>query len=134
MNKTQHNLRLLPPKFKKIAFGLMALSILILPLHLNEFVFIEKEVAKTLLSSGMLLSFLLLALTRDKVEDELTLIIRMKALAASFIYGVGYVVLRPFVNLLFDGKFISEDMGTEGLLISMFLFYFGMLWFMKKNR
>lgn len=134
MNKPEQNLRLLPTQFKQVAYSLMALSLLVIPLTATDLVIIEKEMAKTMLSSGFLLSFLILALTKDKVEDELTLLIRLKALAVSFIYGVGYVVLSPLVNLLFDGKFISEDMGTEGLLISMFLFYFGMLWFMKRNR
>ncbi|KJF45038.1 hypothetical protein [Draconibacterium sediminis] len=134
MNKTQNNLRLLPRRFKKAAFSLIALTIFFVVLIFSEFVTVEKELAKTVTSSGILLSFLLLALTRDKVEDELTLIIRLKALAASFIYGVGYVVISPFVNLLFDGEFINDEMGTEGLLLTMFLFYFGMLWLMKKNR
>jgi len=134
MNKTQNNLRLLPRRFEKVAFSLIALTIFFVVLIFSEFVTVEKELAKTVTSSGILLSFLLLALTRDKVEDELTLIIRLKALAASFIYGVGYVVISPFVNLLFDGEFINDEMGTEGLLLTMFLFYFGMLWLMKKNR
>ncbi len=134
MNKTQQDLRLLPTKFKKVAYCLMASSILIIPLSLSKVITFEKETAQTILSSGILLSFLLLALTRDKVEDELTLVIRLKALAASFIYGVGYVLIGPFVSLLFDGEFVYENIGMEGLLITMFLFYFGILRLMKKNR
>jgi hypothetical protein len=75
----------------------------------------------------------LLALTRNKIEDELTLRIRLKAFAASFIYGVVIVIIEPLINLLFDGSFLS-DKGVIELLISMFFFYFIMMFIMKKNR
>lgn len=133
MNKTQKDLRLLPYRFKNVAYGLLLLSFLFILFTLLDIVVIEKESAKTLASSGILLALLLLALTSDRIEDELTLRIRLKAFAASFIYGVGYVVVSPFVNLLFDGDFLYEDMGMEGLLFTMFLFYFGMFGLMKKN-
>ncbi len=134
MNKTQNNLRLLPRRFKKLAYSLLALSILFITLSVTKVIAIDDEIAKTIFSSGVLLSFLLLALTRDKIEDELTLVIRLKALASSFIFGVGYVVVSPFVSWLFDGEFIVEDWGIEGLLLTMFLFYFGMFGLMKRNR
>lgn len=134
MNKTQQDLRLLPNKYKKVAYGFMLLSVLVPILSKVGVVTIEKEVTKTIFSSGILLSMLLLALTRDKLEDELTLKIRLKALAISFIYGVGYVIAGPFVNLLFDGEFLYEDMGMESLLLTMFLFYFMMFNLMKRNR
>ncbi len=134
MNKTQNNLRLLPRRFKKLAYSLLALSILFITLSVTKVIAIDDEIAKTIFSSGVLLSFLLLALTRDKIEDELTLVIRLKALASSFIFGVGYVVVSPFFSWLFDGEFIVEDLGIEGLLLTMFLFYFGMFGLMKRNR
>jgi hypothetical protein len=127
MNKTQNNLRLLPRRFKKLAYSLLALSILFITFSVTKVIAIDDEIAKTIFRLGVLLSFLLLALTRDKIEDELTLVIRLKALASSFIFGVGYVVVSPFVSWLFDGEFIVEDLGIEGLLLTMFLFYFGML-------
>ncbi|AHW61509.1 hypothetical protein [Draconibacterium orientale] len=134
MNKTQNNLRLLPRRFKKLAYSLLALSILFITFSVTKVIAIDDEIAKTIFRLGVLLSFLLLALTRDKIEDELTLVIRLKALASSFIFGVGYVVVSPFVSWLFDGEFIVEDLGIEGLLLTMFLFYFGMFGLMKRNR
>jgi hypothetical protein len=134
MNKTQNNLRLLPRRFKKLAYSLLALSILFITFSVTKVIAIDDEIAKTIFRLGVLLSFLLLALTRDKIEDELTLVIRLTALASSFIFGVGYVVVSPFVSWLFDGEFIVEDLGIEGLLLTMFLFYFGMFGLMKRNR
>lgn len=134
MNKTQKDLRLLPYRFKNVAYGLLLLTFVFILFTLLDIVVIEKETAKTLSSSGILLALLLLALTSDRIEDELTLRIRVKAFAASFIYGVTYVVVMPFINLIFDGDFITDNMGMEGLLFTMFLFYFGMFGLMKKHR
>ncbi|MFA7115851.1 MAG: hypothetical protein WC140_01260 [Bacteroidales bacterium] len=133
MNKTQKDLRLLPTNFKKVAFGIMLLSALFVILYIFKIITIDKDMVKTISKSGFLISLLLLVITRNKIEDELTLKIRLKAFSASSIYGVGVVILEPFINLLFDGSFLS-DMGVTELLISMFFFYFIMMFIMKKNR
>ncbi|MDD4149650.1 MAG: hypothetical protein PHE33_06440 [Bacteroidales bacterium] len=133
MNKTQKDLNLLPPVFKKIAYGIMFLTILFAILSIVKVLAIDKHIAKTISMSFFLIALLLLAITRSKIEDELTLRIRLKAFAASFIYGVAFVIITPFINLLFDGSFLL-DVGVEQLLISMFLFYFMMMFIMKRSR
>jgi len=133
MNKTQKDLNLLPPVFKKIAYGIVFLTILFAILSITKVLTIDKQIAKTISMSFFLIALLLLAITQSKMEDELTLRIRLKAFAASFIYGVAFVIITPFINLLFDGSFLL-DMGVEQLLISMFLFYFMMMFIMKRSR
>ena len=133
MNKIQQDLRLLPRNFKKVAFGIMLISGLLVVLYILKVLMIDKEIVKTIAKSGFLISLLLLVITRNKIEDELTLRIKLKALSASFIYGVVIVILEPFINLLFDGSFL-QDKGVTELLISMFFFYFLMTFIMKKNR
>ena len=133
MNKIQQDLNLLPINFKKVAFGIMLISALLVVLSILKSLPIDKEIIKTVAKSGFLISLLLLVITRNKIEDELTLRIRLKAFAASFIFGVVMVIIEPFINLLFDGNLLS-DKGVTELLISMFLFYFIMVFIMKKNR
>jgi|LGOV01.1.fsa_nt_gb hypothetical protein len=133
MNKIQQDLRLLPRHFKKVAFGIMLLSALLVVLSILQVLTIDKEIVKTIAKSGFLISLLLFVITRNKIEDELTLRIRLKAFAASFIYGVGIVIVEPFINLLFGDSFLS-DKGVTELLISMFFFYFIMVFLMKRNR
>ncbi|MGB0862975.1 MAG: hypothetical protein ACPG19_10830 [Saprospiraceae bacterium] len=98
-----------------------------------ELITFEKELLKTIVTTTVLLGLLLFALTKDKIEDELTMIIRLKALAISFIYGVMMVIVEPFSNLLFDHDF-SFGMETRELLLSMLLFYFIMKYLMKRGR
>jgi|TARA_B110000093_G_C12862693_1_gene364163 hypothetical protein len=133
MNKIQQDLRLLPGHFKKVAFGIMLLSALLVVLYILKVLTIDKEIVETTAKSGFLISLLLLVITRNKIEDELTLRIRLKAFTASFIYGVVIVIVEPFINLLFGDSFLS-DKGVTELLINMFFFYFIMMFLMKKNR
>jgi hypothetical protein len=133
MNKTQKDLSLLPRNFRKIAFGIMVLCGLLVLLSILELHAIEKEIVASVAKSFFLIALLMLVLTRDKIEDELTIRIRLKSFAAAFIYGVVVLIVEPFINLLFGDSFLS-DKGAMELLISMFFFYFIIRFIMKRNR
>lgn len=133
MSNIKKDLRLLPNYFKKIAFGIIALSILLAVLSISKILLFNKDLIKIVIQNSLLISFLLLALTKDKIEDELTIKLRLQAFATSFIFGVILVIINPYTNLLFDGNFLS-DKGTTELLFSMFLFYFIIFFIGKKKR
>jgi len=133
MNKIQTGSQLLPVYFKKIAFGIIITTVLFEALSYSKILMIDKELLNTISRSGILISLLLLALTRSKIEDELTLNIRIRAFAGSFAFGVGILIVEPFVNLIFDGSF-SSDIGSTQLIMTMLCFYFLMFFKMKKNR
>lgn len=133
MNSNQKDIKLLPNYFKKIAWGLLALSVLIIVLAKSRVLHINKELIENISENGILLSLLLFALTKDKIEDELTMRIRVSAFAGAFISGVAFFIAYPFVNLIFDGSFMS-DVGGFQLLLTMLLFYFGIFSLAKKNR
>lgn len=133
MNSDQSDLKLLPVKFKKAALGVLALVILFSVLYKLEMFEMDKEISKSISITGILLSLLILAITRSKVEDELTLRIRLRAFASSFIFGVGFIIIEPFANLLFGDNFMT-DKGAPELLLTMLLFYFFSMFIMKRNR
>ena len=133
MNTNQNELRLLPGYFKKIAWGLLATVLLIIVLRLTNILQIEKAIVKAAIENTVLPALLLLALTQDKVEDELTMRLRAGAFAGSFIFGVAFFIATPFVNLIFVGSFMS-DTGVFQLLLTMFFFYFIIFYLAKKNR
>ena len=66
---------------------------------------------------------MIIALSKEKTEDERTTKLRLIAFASSFIFGVAFVIVMPFVNVLFDGNFLS-DVSTAQLILTMFLWYF----------
>lgn len=132
MNKIQKDLLLLPFFVKKIALTILSASILLMALSISKIIIFDKELIKTITDCGFLISFLLLAVTKNKIEDELTLRIRLKAFAATFIYGVVKVILELLISLVSDGSLSSGD-GASQLLIGMFIFYFIMMFIMKRN-
>ncbi|UMB61099.1 hypothetical protein MHL31_02590 [Lutibacter sp. A80] len=123
----------LPCYFKKISFGLIIFSILLFAFSTSKILTIEKEIIQTISKVILLLSLLLLALTKNKIEDELTYSIRLKAFATSFIFGVTFTIVSPFANLLFEG-ILTINKGAFELLILMFSVYFAVFYSMKKNR
>ena len=133
MNKIQQDLPLLPRTFKKVAFGILFLTVSLIVLSKLDLLTFEKEIVKAITKTGLLISLLLFVLTRNKIEDELTLRIRLKAFTSAFIYGVLIVIIKPFINFLFGDSFLS-DIDVYELLLSMFFFYFFTIFLMKKNR
>ena len=133
MKNIHKDLQLIPYSFKKIFYWIFGLIVLVGVLSIIQVLPFDKGLMKTLLQSVLLITFLLIALTEDKFEDELISKIRLKAFAASFIYGVAILVIDPFINFFFDSEFYSDKSSNE-LLTSMFLFYFLIFYFMKKKR
>lgn len=93
----------------------------------------DEELIKEIIKVGVLVSLSMLALTKDKEEDELTIKIRMKSYAISFIIGVALLVFQPFANLLFDNSFLF-DMSAFQLILTMLCVYFSLFSLYKKSR
>ena len=119
----QTELRLLPRYFNKIGIGIILIIGLIIALTVLDVFKIDSDFLLTISKSGILVSLLILAMTKIKIEDELSSRIRLKSLGFAFIFGVGYSIAEPFVNLIFHNSFTTERSVTE-LLITMLLVYF----------
>jgi len=132
MNPIQQDLRLLPQAFKKIGFGLILLSFAA-AIILTKVLDINSATMRPFFESAILAGLLLIAFSKSAIEDELSFRIRLKGLSAAFIFGVCLVILNPFLGMLFDGDAVSSK-GSVELLISMFLFYFLMVFLMKRTH
>lgn len=133
MKNDPNQIKLLPNKFKKLGIGLLVISLAMhfaAKLKVGDF---DIELLKSISNIGLLISFSLIAFTRDKDEDELTLKIRTTALVAGFLFGVVEVILQPFVHLLIEEQYFSEIDGVR-MLIHMFLAYFVMSFVLKRKR
>lgn len=131
----KQGLGLLPGNFKKIgltlillAFGLGIVGKL---MHL-DWIATQKELFRTLMLSGINLGLLLIALSSDKMEDEMTIAIRLKAMAWSFTWAVLYVIIAPFLDLLFKDP-IGVLTGQQ-VVMSMLFVYMIMYYLQKKSR
>jgi hypothetical protein len=132
MNPNHRELNLLPNYVKKIAGGLLAVSVLIMVLSKLEVILFDKALLKMIIKNTILISFLLFALSKDKIEDERTMRMRSRAFGGAFIGGVTFAIVSPLISYMMSGGPVS-DLGSTQLLLNMFIFYF-IIYFLQKNQ
>ncbi len=79
----------------------------------------------------MNLGLFFFALSKNKIEDERTLGLRLKAMAFAFLWGVLYVVVWPLVNHLF--KFSLKALSGQQVMFSMLIVYL-IIFFLQKKK
>ena len=95
---------LLPKYFKKIGFAVMILAFLLTVVvkSMNvEMIQSQKELFRIFTLNAFILGLLFVAWSKDKVEDEMTIAIRLNAMAWAFGWAVLDVIVKPIVDLLF---------------------------------
>ena len=116
--------KLLGVQFKKIGIVVMILSmvpgLLVKTMHITLMAS-QKDLLKSLSYSGFLLGLLFIALSRDKVEDELTIYIRLKAMQEMFMFAVIYVMIKPLIVWVLQSPFI--DVSGQQLVTLMLVGY-----------
>ena len=133
IDKKNNRLKLLPNYYKKIGIGLILLTALI-------FIFLiiirptatqnTKELVKILLQSFFLIGLLIIAIARDRVENESIYFLRLKSMSMAFVFGVVYVIVNPLISILFG---YIEVMAARELIIDMVLFYL-ILFYIQKRK
>ncbi len=127
--------KLLSVKFKKIGIGVIVLSILpgliIKSMHI-VLMQSQRELFKSLSYSGFLMGLLIIVLSRDKEEDELTIYLRLTAMLDMFVFAVIYVIIKPLIVLMFQTTFI--DITGQQLVTLMLVGYLISYYLKKYNR
>ena len=125
------DIKLLPHKFKIVGYALLAISLVLFIISSIDLIAVENEIIKNGFFDLVLIAFLVLALSKEKVEDERSMKLRLLAFAATFLYGVIFALISPLGSILFNGSF-EIDLQANQLLFTMFLWYFGVFYFMKR--
>jgi hypothetical protein len=128
MRKNQNEIKFLPHRFQKIIALFFTLSIIGI-IILKGYFKISTN-ASEMLGSIILISFFLFMLTSNKIEDEMTKELRLKAYTFAFISCIVMGIIDPYINLVFEGEFLSTNtagdilrMGIIGYFIGYFLFF-----------
>jgi hypothetical protein len=58
----------------------------------------DTEWLRTLTKKGLVVGMLLMSISKDKEEDELTVKLRMQSYALAFVIGVVYALVMPYVD------------------------------------
>ncbi len=133
MKKNDNDLNLLPHYFKKIGFAILGLVGVTIASILIFHIPVDKVWTKTITQTGILLSLLIIAISKNKVEDELTLLLRLKALSGSFIAIIVIVIIDPYLNYIFQGE-IGKGIIDFRIIITMFIMYFLFYYIAKFGR
>lgn len=121
--------------FKKIGLLVMILAFIpaIIVKSMNvELVQTQKEIFRDLTFNSFILGLLFVAWSRDKVEDEMTVSIRLKAMSWTFTWAVLYVIITPFIALLF--KDLNVRLTGQQVVMSMLFVYLTMYYLQKLSR
>lgn len=120
----------LPNVFKKIGIIVFAVS---MPMLLStKFIDGETDTFKMVLRQIIIVSMLVIAISKEKVEDEMIMKIRHRAFTIAFIWAVIYALIQPYINyavalLVRPEKAIYEEFGTFIILwfmLAIYLLYF----------
>jgi hypothetical protein len=126
---------LLPKYFKKIGLVVMILAFVpaVVVKSMNiEMVQSQKELFRVFTLNAFILGLLFVAWSKDKVEDEMTVAIRLKAMAWTFSWAVLYVIVKPIVDLLFKDPI--QDLTGQQVVMSMLFVYLIMYYIQKIGR
>lgn len=133
--ETNKKAGLLPNYFKKIGIAVMLLAFVpavIAKAKNIQLTAANKEFYSLLTINALILGVFFIAWTKDKVEDEMTIALRLKAIAWSFSIAVLGVITKPLVDLLFNDPI--TDLKSQQLVLSMLFCYLLMFFFLKKSR
>ncbi|MEZ4856832.1 MAG: hypothetical protein R2812_10205 [Gelidibacter sp.] len=115
----------LPHKFMKIGIVIVVMSILLM--FVKAFGFKEHaEWLKLLAEKTLLIGMLMMSISKDKVEDEMTIQLRSQSYMFAFILGVVYALVMPYVefgvsNVVHDGGEAYKDLGDFQILLFMLM-------------
>ncbi|OUR93285.1 hypothetical protein A9Q87_04870 [Flavobacteriales bacterium 34_180_T64] len=115
----------LPHKFMTVGIAVAALSIAMM--FVRAFVMEgETEWLKHLLQKSLLVGMLIMSISRDKHEDEMTMALRAQSYAIAFVVGVIYALVMPYVefgvsNVVHSGGEEFKDLGDFQVLLFMLM-------------
>ena len=124
----------LPNHYKKIGTGLFIVAVIaILSLR---FLVEDAGIFMSFAKNIILLSLLIISVSKDKIEDELTVKLRSQSYSMSFIVGIFYALAQPYVNYTVAKILGENDVYSElrAFEILWFLLIVQLLFFYKLKR
>jgi len=129
--------RKLPNSWKKIGWGILFLSLVLL--LLNQYFDINHLMFKSILKNTTLVGLLIVTVSKEKIEDELVESLRAKAFSFAFIMGVTWVLVQPLINytvsfLITPLRANYQDLGDFQILWFLLIIYLTTFWFLKRRN
>ncbi len=92
----------LPNYFIKIGIGVIIffVAFFISGMIFEDSITISKEIIASIGLDGIILGLLLISLSKSRIEDEMILVIRLRAFTKAFVGGAVYVISSSITSLL----------------------------------
>ncbi len=125
---------LLPPYFKYIGWGIMGVLVVLYFIFFSSWSdFKSHEVVKIIFEIILLIALLIVTTSREPIEDERTLAIRIKAAASVAVMAVVFPISMRIVKLILINENLDLEISGFWLVVAMFYWYFHTLWFLKRK-
>jgi len=111
--------------FMTVGIAVAALSIIMM--FVRAFVIEgDTEWLKVVLQKTLLVGMLLMSISKDKEEDEMTVTLRSQSYAIAFVIGVVYALVMPYVefgvsNVVNSGGEVLKNLGDFQVLLFMLM-------------
>ncbi|WP_178984048.1 hypothetical protein [Winogradskyella helgolandensis] len=115
----------LPHQFMTIGITVVLLSIVMM--FVRAFAMDGDTVwLKLVLQKFLLVGMLIMSLSKDKLEDEMTIVLRAQSYAIAFVIGVIYALVMPYVefgvsNVMNSGGESFKNLGDFQVLLFMLM-------------
>ena len=122
----------LPNYFNKIGMGLIIFFVLffISGMIFENLIEASKEIIASIGLDGIILGLLLISLSKSKIEDEMILIIRLRAFTKAFIFGAFYVVGTSISSMIMNNDY---PINPYSLIIMELVMYIGLFELAKRR-
>ncbi len=114
-------------RFKKIGHAVIIIGAIVLTIArltgLNRyFSGIDRgQTAKVIISMVLVISLLLVTWAKERKEDELSSLVRLKSIRTAFYVGIIYIVITPLIGIIW-GKELLAPFSSE-MAIGILLLY-----------
>ena len=135
LQKTNKKADLLSNYCKKIGIAVILLALIpavIVKAKNIQLTPANKELYSLLTMNAIILGVFFIAWAKDKVEDEMTIALRLKAMSWSFSTAIFVVITKPIADLFVHDPII--DIKGQQLVLSMLFGYLIMFFILKRNR
>ncbi len=132
--KVYNPIGLLPPYFKYIGWGIMGVLVVLYFTFFSSWSdFKSHEVVKIIFETILLIALLIVTTSRERIEDERILDIRIKAAASVAVMAVVFPVSVRIIKLILINENLDLEISGFWLVVAMFYWYFHNFWILKRK-
>ena len=127
----KREMKLLPNSFKTVGAIVVLTSFTVAVLTKWLWPQFEKAIMGFMVMDLIIIGLFLIAISKDKIEDERIIFIRLNAMAFAFGFAIIYTLVYPFVGSMFGD--LIKDITGQGVILNMLIMYLIWFWLLKRT-